>query len=256
MSSSNDYGLNNEQKIFIKQKVQQLGSISAVNILYHSDCSVDKYARRIALETYPHINSSIKLNELLNERLAAANKKPFPHINQSQNKVVSRSDKHVLVTVSAGKQLQNIKTLQDIINNQRIGTKIKRETSVANRKIFKKEIDRPERKKEKYEVKNNVPNTKINAFKKRHTPFERKIAKEELKRNIDIEEDSVIIRYDDPVISVGNRENAEASIRIAQRQSMREKGYGGIPEYEEGAPRSEFGTRDDFKKERKDREDR
>jgi len=55
-----DYGLNEEQKIFIRKKVQQLGSISVVKKLYYRNCPVDEYARHIACEIYPdHNNSSI-----------------------------------------------------------------------------------------------------------------------------------------------------------------------------------------------------
>lgn len=52
MTSQNYDGLDEAQKIFIRNKVQQLGSIIAVNKFYHGDCSIDKYAHYIADEIY------------------------------------------------------------------------------------------------------------------------------------------------------------------------------------------------------------
>lgn len=58
MSSEIDYGLDEEQKYWIRKNIQQLlGSVDAVNKFYHRDSSVDKYARRVALEIYPHNNN-------------------------------------------------------------------------------------------------------------------------------------------------------------------------------------------------------
>jgi hypothetical protein len=46
------------------------------------------------------------------------------------------------------------------------------------------------------------------------------------------------------------KKNAEAALRMAQKQMNREKYYPGtnISEYEEGYPRTEWGTREDHKK--------
>jgi len=42
---------------FIRQKVQKLGSIDAVNRLYSRDCAVDNYARQVAQEMFFDINN-------------------------------------------------------------------------------------------------------------------------------------------------------------------------------------------------------
>ncbi len=73
------HGLDNETKKFVRNKVQQLGSISAVNKFYHQDCFVDRYARQIAREIYAvhnnlHTNSPAQItkSELDREAYLAA----------------------------------------------------------------------------------------------------------------------------------------------------------------------------------------
>jgi len=44
--------LDQDQKIFIKAKVEELGSLKAVQSFYKSDCLVVRYAHKIALELY------------------------------------------------------------------------------------------------------------------------------------------------------------------------------------------------------------
>jgi len=52
MTNQNHNGLGETQKIFIKNKVRQLGSMSEVDKFYHGDCVVDNYAHHIAHEIY------------------------------------------------------------------------------------------------------------------------------------------------------------------------------------------------------------
>ena len=58
MTSPIEHGLDEEQKVFIRKKVQQLGSISAVESIYHRISLVDEYARQIAHNIYPNHNHS------------------------------------------------------------------------------------------------------------------------------------------------------------------------------------------------------
>lgn len=52
MSDKNDYGLDQKHQIFIRNKVQQLGSLDAVKKLYNTNSAVDKYAFNLAFEIF------------------------------------------------------------------------------------------------------------------------------------------------------------------------------------------------------------
>lgn len=54
MTNQNYNGLGETQKIFIKNKVQQLGSMSEVDKFYQGDCLVDNYVHHIAHEIYAY----------------------------------------------------------------------------------------------------------------------------------------------------------------------------------------------------------
>lgn len=93
MTRQIDHGLDEAQKIFIRNKVKQLGSISSVDKFYHGDCSVNKYAKEVAREIYYQDNNSY----IKNPRQKSEDKAPLIG-NQGANKysIISKSQKPTL----------------------------------------------------------------------------------------------------------------------------------------------------------------
>lgn len=58
MPNTIGHNLDEAQKIFIRKKVQQLGSINSAQRLYRGNCLVDEYARQVAYEIYPDQNQA------------------------------------------------------------------------------------------------------------------------------------------------------------------------------------------------------
>jgi hypothetical protein len=76
MKNSVGYGLNAEVREFIRQKVQQLGSIRTVIEFYPGTCLVDKYAYHIACEIYSHYNSLTTREQQVKSKLKLSTQIP------------------------------------------------------------------------------------------------------------------------------------------------------------------------------------
>ena len=50
--------LEKDQRIFIENKVKELGDMKSVKQLYHKDCSVDNYAILVAQKMFKEINNA------------------------------------------------------------------------------------------------------------------------------------------------------------------------------------------------------
>jgi len=170
MTSPIEHGLDEEQKVFIRKKVQQLGSISAVESIYHRISLVDEYARQIAHDIYPNHNHS--------------------------NVTYTRP------TVHAQVQTNNKYESYWGYNKE---TKTEVTTRGYKRRIKRRSLLTEKR-----------PPSEINSH--------------QVARSTKIKLDK------------------EAYLASLERKKARDKQTGGIPEYEEGTLRTEWGTRADHRK--------
>jgi hypothetical protein len=101
MTSQNGDCLDEAQKLFIKNKVQQLGSMNAVNKFYHGDCSVNNYAHHIAQEIYPN-----RLSNLYKEYSRSKPKVNFPvkpkEKYEYDNEVKVKKDRNIYHCIDCG----------------------------------------------------------------------------------------------------------------------------------------------------------
>jgi len=170
MTSQIDRELDEQQKIFIRKKVRQLGSISAVESTYVGNCLVNEYARHIAYEIYSNHNHS--------------------NINYPAQTMPAK-----------------VQTKNEYKSYWGQSNEIKKE---ASNKESSQKIERS------FQLSGEKSSSEINVHQ--------------------------VPR------STKNKLDQEAYLAALERKKERDRQSGGIPEYEEGTQRAEWGTREDHRK--------